>query len=69
MMPARVRLYSYIFDYENNRDVSIIIVMVMFPLYNLDCILRTMKNSALVLFTFPCLNVSQQLSCNKYCLS
>ena len=28
---------AIIWDYENNRDVFIIIMMVMLPLYNRDC--------------------------------
>ena len=37
-----------IWDYENNRDMFIIIVMVMIPLYNHDCVILRMKNSDLV---------------------
>ena len=46
---------NIIWDYENNRDVFIIIVMTMLPLYNHGCI-NTMKSSS-----FPCLKMFQQL--------
>ena len=38
----------YVWYYKSNRDVFIIIVMVMSLLYKHDCIIRTTKNSALV---------------------
>ena len=48
MYNGRVEVIDNIWDYENDHDVFIIIVMVMLPLCNRDCVIRTMKNSALV---------------------